>query len=77
MRGVKCKNSHFIAKMPHFIAEKPHFIAKIPHFIAKRPFWCKKRVKCPIGTNRTTTYEQSDNKTGQSFASKRWQYLIL
>lgn len=30
-----------------------------------------------IGTNRTTTYEQSDNKTGQTFASKRWQYLNL
>lgn len=54
MRGAKCKNAHFIEEMPHFIA--------------KMPFSVQRCVKCPIGSNRTTTYEQSDNKTGQSFA---------
>lgn len=26
---------------------------------------------------QTTTYEQSDNKTGQSVVLKRWEYLNL
>ena len=65
MRGVKCKNAPFHRK------KSPIPSQKIPISSQKRPFRCKKRVKCPIGTNRTTTYEQSDNKTGQSFASKR------
>lgn len=64
MRGAKCKNGPFHRRNAPFHRKNGLSGAK-------------KRVKCPIGTNRTTTYEQSDNKTGQSFASKRWQYLNL
>ena len=64
MKGVKCKMPHFIAKIPHFIAKMAHSIAKMAHFIAKTAFPVQK-------TGKVSDWYQSDNKTGQSFASKR------